>query len=107
MLGWFAEQPAEVQVAVIGMIGAVAVALIQFWKGKPTDRGGKAAEIAGALVDNSAINQLAEAVDDLVSEVKSTKNATSRMTDQLDHRLESLSAAIDRLREEMIKRVGR
>lgn len=106
MLVWFAEQPAEVKVALIGMVGAVVVALIQFWKGKPTDRG-KATEIAGALVDNSAINRLAEAVDDLTSELKSTKNATSRMTDQLDHRLESFSAAVDRLREELIKRAGR
>lgn len=103
MLVWFAEQPVEVRVALLGMIGAVAVALIQFWKGKPSDKG-KAAEIAGALVDNSAINRLSDAVEDLTKEVQSTKGAASRMTDQLDRRLESLSASIDRLREELIKR---
>lgn len=85
MVDGFRSLPAEVQVAIVTMIGAVVVALVQFWKGKPAEKA-KTAEIAGALVDNSAINRLADAVEDLTKEVHSSKGAASRMTDQLDRR---------------------
>lgn len=102
MLEWFAEQPAEVKVAIFAMVTAVIVALIQHWKGKPTDKG-KPTEIAGALVDNRALERMAEAVEDLTAEIHSAKGAASRMTDQLDRRLEALGQEIARLREELIK----
>jgi len=102
MLEWFAEQPAEVKVAIVGMIGAIIVAAIQYWKGKPAPKEHNA-EIAGAVIDNRAIEHLAESVEDLTAEVKSSKGAASRMTDQLDRRLEALCHEIARLREELIK----
>jgi len=103
MLEWFAEQPAEVKVAVVAMVSAVVVALIQHYRGKPS----KTAEVAGAIVDNSAINKLATAIEGLTEEVHSAKGAASRMADQIDDSLKRHGDQVAQLREEMIRRSGR
>jgi Na+/phosphate symporter len=102
MVEWFADQPAEVKVAIVGMIGAVVVAFIQHLKGKPSK---PAAEIAGAIVDNKAIDRLADAVEDLTKELRSIKGATSRMTDQVDRAVKDLGEEVRKVHEEML--VGR
>lgn len=100
MLEWIAAQPAEVKVAVVALISAVAVAFIQYRRGKPTDH----AEVAGAIIDNKAISRLSESVDHLAVELKSFKGAASRMADQVDDSFKAHGSEVSRLREELIRR---
>lgn len=101
-MGWFLELEAPVQTALItlptALLGAIGGIIILFLKNPQPQRTSSHLAVAGALVDNKAVDELRSSVDGLIGEMKESTKWRERETRAIEQLTKELAEGRTELR---------